>query len=124
VANILLAPHDHFACWRKADIPAAFHYGSHPRIPAFVCLNQEGWRFITAEDAATKKKQNPGNHGFDPHLPDMQAVFIGHGPAFRQGVTLPAFDNVDVYPLLARLAGVRAEKNDGNPATLAAALSP
>jgi hypothetical protein len=37
---------------------------------------------------------------------------------------LPAFDNVDVYPLLARITGVTPQKNDGDPATLAAALSP
>jgi predicted AlkP superfamily pyrophosphatase or phosphodiesterase len=57
-------------------------------------------------------------------LPDMRAIFIAHGPAFRHGVTLPAFDNVDVYPLLARITGVTPQKNDGDPATLAAALSP
>lgn len=124
VAKILLAPHEHFTCWRKAEIPAAFHYGTHPRIPAFVCLNQPGWHFAIADDIAQKKKQNPGNHGFDPMLPDMRAIFIAHGPAFRHGVTLPAFDNVDVYPLLARITGVTPQKNDGDPATLAAALSP
>lgn len=124
VARILLAPHEHFTCWRKAAVPAAFHYGSHPRVPAFLCLNQEGWRFILADDVAKNKKQNPGNHGFDPALPAMRALFIAHGPAFRHGVTLAAFDNVDVYPMLARIAGVTPEKNDGNPATMAAALSP
>ena len=31
------------------------------------------------------------------------------------GLRLPAFDNVDVYPLLARLLRVRPEPNDGNP---------
>lgn len=124
VAKTLLGPHDHFTCWRKADIPPQFHYGSHPRIPAFLCLNQPGWRFITADEAAKKKKQNPGNHGFDPALPDMRAIFIAHGPAFRRGVRLPTFDNVDVYPLLARITGVTPEKNDGDIAPLAAALSP
>ena len=52
----------------------------------------------------------------------MHAIFIAHGPAFRRGVVLPAFDNVDVYPLLARLAGVKPAPNDGNPKTLLPAL--
>lgn len=44
----------------------------------------------------------------------MRAIFIGHGPAFRRQVVVPAFDNVDVYPLLAHLLGIQAESNDGN----------
>ena len=44
-----------------------------------------------------------GSHGYDPALTDMRAMFIAHGPAFRHGLTLDGFDNVDVYPLLAHL---------------------
>jgi hypothetical protein len=35
---------------------------------------------------------------------------------------LPPFDNVDVYPLLARLLGIAPQPNDGDPATLLPAL--
>jgi hypothetical protein len=35
---------------------------------------------------------------------------------------LPAFDNVDVYPLLAALVGVAPQPNDGHLADLAPAL--
>jgi hypothetical protein len=48
----------------------------------------------------------------------MRAVFIARGPAFRQGATLAPFDNVDVYPLLARLLGIPAAPNDGDPQAL------
>ena len=54
----------------------------------------------------------------------MQALFLAHGPDFRQGVTLPAIDNVDVYPMLATITGLTPQKNDGDPAALAPALSP
>ena len=52
----------------------------------------------------------------------MDALFLARGPAFRRGVTLKPFDNVDVYPLLANLAGLRPEKNDGDLATFKPAL--
>lgn len=52
----------------------------------------------------------------------MRAIFLAKGPAFRSHVRLPAFDNVDVYPLLARLVGVRPEPNEGRLADLAPAL--
>ena len=54
-----------------------------------------------------------GTHGYDNQAPEMQALFIAHGPDFRRGVTHAIFDNVDVYPLMAKLLGVTPEKNDG-----------
>jgi hypothetical protein len=44
----------------------------------------------------------------------MQAIFIAHGPAFRVGVKVPAFPNVDVYPLMTHLLGIPAAANDGD----------
>jgi len=49
-------------------------------------------------------------------------VFTAVGPSFRGGVRLPAFDNVDVYPLLARLLGITPARNDGDIAPLLPAL--
>lgn len=119
VAKALLAPHPHMTCWRKGDVPARFHYGHNPRVPPFVCLAQTGWVIGTKGRAVNK-----GSHGFDPDDPLMNALFVAHGPAFRKGVVLNAFDNVDVYPLLARLVGVKAQPNDGALADLAPALAP
>jgi predicted AlkP superfamily pyrophosphatase or phosphodiesterase len=63
-----------------------------------------------------------GSHGYDNALPSMRAVFIARGPSFKQGQTIEGFDNVDVYPLLARLLGVPAAPNDGDPERLLPAL--
>ena len=52
----------------------------------------------------------------------MRASFIASGPAFREQVKLPVFDNVDVYPLLMRLLRLPAEPNDGDIAPLLPAL--
>jgi predicted AlkP superfamily pyrophosphatase or phosphodiesterase len=118
LAARLLKPHPHFRCWRKSALPARWHYGGNRRVPQFYCLNQPGWRFRTAQDVAKKAPEMPGNHGFDPALPDMRATFVAHGPAFRTGVVLRTFPNVDVYPLLARLAGLLPQAGDGNIAPL------
>jgi predicted AlkP superfamily pyrophosphatase or phosphodiesterase len=122
VAKALLAPHAHMQCWRKEDIPARYHYGANPRVPPYFCLPQTGWTISTRD----YKPRNPerGAHGYDPYAPEMAAIFIGEGPAFRQGVKLKPFDNVDVYPLLARLIGVKPEANDGKLSEVAAALRP
>lgn len=118
----LTAHHDHFDCWRKAEIPARFHYGSNPRAAPYFCLAATGWALTTRSYKPTHPER--GNHGFDPYAAEMAALFIGSGPAFRHGVRLPPFDNVDVYPLLAHLIGVAPQPGDGTLQDIAPALAP
>lgn len=122
----LLGRHDHYECWRKQDLPARWHYGTHPRVPAIVCQFDEGWNGLPAAQLrrAPEEKLNRGSHGYDNALPSMRAVFIAAGPSFRRGTTLPAFDNVDVYPLLAELLGLAPARNDGDAATFTPVLTP
>jgi predicted AlkP superfamily pyrophosphatase or phosphodiesterase len=83
----------------------------------------EGWNAEKpAKIAKRVQGHTTGSHGFDPALPSMRATFIANGPSFRHGVVLPVFDNVDVYPMLARLIGVTPQPNDGDASTLANAL--
>ena len=120
LAAALLARHDHVQCWRKADVPARLAYGRNPRVPAFVCLPDVGWLIF---GSAPKEPVTAGGaHGYDNGAPDMAALFIASGPAFRAGVVLAPFDNVDVYPLLMRLVGVPARPSDGSIASLAKGL--
>jgi predicted AlkP superfamily pyrophosphatase or phosphodiesterase len=108
-------------CWRKGELPARFHYGQNPRVPPIICLADVGWRYRTAA-IPPYAGPNRGAHGYDPAKPEMAAVFVGHGPAFRSGVRLAPFEIVSVYPLLARLVGVDALPGDGSLADTAAAL--
>jgi predicted AlkP superfamily pyrophosphatase or phosphodiesterase len=123
--RLLLGRHAQYACWRKQELPARWHYGAHPRIPAIVCQMDAGWDALWPKKYATvmrHKDETRGSHGFDPDLPSMRATFIAAGPAFAHGVRLPVFDNVDVYPLLMRLLALPAEPNDGDLAPLLPAL--
>ena len=52
----------------------------------------------------------------------MRAVFLATGPSFRPRTRLPAFDNVDVYPLLAHLLRIQPAANDGSLSPLLPAL--
>lgn len=120
----LLGRYPHYECWRKQELPARWQYGTHARIPPIVCQMDEGW------DAGTRKsiekratEGSRGSHGFAPELPSMRAVFVANGPAFRRGARIGAFDNVHVYPLLMRLAGVTAVPGDGDARVLEPALA-
>ena len=117
-AKALLGKHEHVECWHKGELPPRLHYGTHARIPAIVCLPDSGWLVETREfHSRPNHKVHGGEHGYDNDAPDMRALFVAHGPAFKRGVTVPEFDNVDVYPLLTDLLGIKPQPNDGNPAT-------
>ncbi len=122
VERKLLGRHDGYDCWRKGELPARWRYGSHPRIPPIVCQMHEGWDMLPRETIAKRTTVIRGSHGYDPALPSMRALFVASGPAFRRGVTLQPFANVDVYPLLARLLGIQPAPNDGDIAPLLPAL--
>jgi predicted AlkP superfamily pyrophosphatase or phosphodiesterase len=120
VDRALIRPHEHFQCWRKAEIPGRFRYGKNPRVAPYFCLPETGWRLGTRDYRPSKPER--GAHGFDPASAEMAAIFIAHGPAFRPDVRLADFNNVSVYPLLAKLVGVAPRPNDGDIADVARAL--
>ncbi len=69
------------------------------------------------------KPPSPGKHGFDPALTDMQASFLAWGPQFKTNITIPTFENVHVYPLVANLLGLQYDTNiDGKASVLAPIL--
>ncbi|MGV8940890.1 MAG: ectonucleotide pyrophosphatase/phosphodiesterase [Lysobacter sp.] len=110
----LLGAHEHYDCWRKGELPERWHYGSHPRVPPIVCQMHEGWDALRSNWVASRSDTaSRGSHGYDPALPSMRAIFLARGPAFREHARVPAFDNVDVYPLLMKLIGLEPAANDG-----------
>ena len=56
-----------------------------------------------------------GQHGYDPGVRSMRGLFVAAGPAFKAGRRVPAFENVDVYNVLAAALGVEPSPNDGDP---------
>lgn len=121
VERAFLGQQDHYRCWRKSELPSAWHYGSHPRIPPIICQSDIGWR---VQGRANPQWPQPirGEHGFAAEDPAMRAVFAARGPSFRSGIVLPPFDNVHIYPLLAHLLDVQPAANDGDLSATAAAL--
>jgi predicted AlkP superfamily pyrophosphatase or phosphodiesterase len=119
----LLAPHRGGQCWRKAEVPARFHYGRNPRVPAIVCLADLGGYVISREAEARRTGAlDRGAHGYDPEAIEMRALFVAHGPGVKAGVRIAPFDNVSVYPFLAHLLELTAEPGDGKLSDLKAAL--
>ena len=123
VARRLVGRHDHYTCWNREDLPGAWHYGRNPRVAPILCQSDTGWR-LQLHRHPLPSRAVKGEHGFAPEDPQMRAFFVASGPDFVPGVALPAFDNVDVYPLLAHLLRIPPAPNDGTLDTFPPALVP
>lgn len=104
-----------YAVYLKAEVPAKLHYGATddwqnrigdilliPNWPKVFNLN--GNKFNTI-----------GWHGYDPTVvKEMHATFYAWGPAFKTGLTIPTFENVNVFPIITDILGLNnANKVDG-----------
>jgi alkaline phosphatase D len=107
---------DKFKVYRRAKVPAHLHFDCIPRCGDPVVI-ATGPFYIRAHEAQTfgdPPNMDPGQHGYDPVvIPAMRASFFAAGPDIRAGVTVAPFENVDVYPLVARILGLRIGKIDG-----------
>jgi alkaline phosphatase D len=60
-----------------------------------------------------------GVHGYDAYnVPEMHGIFYANGPNIRQGYTLDPFENVHVYPFIARILGLPVPHIDGRSEVL------
>jgi len=104
---LCLVPHTRV--WKSAEVPEKYHYGKNPRTLDFVMLADSAWTIVQ-----NPAYRNPkGAHGYDPDNPNMQAIFYASGPVFKKGYISKGFNNVDLYPLLARILNLRPAAVDG-----------
>jgi predicted AlkP superfamily pyrophosphatase or phosphodiesterase len=104
----------HGRAYLRAELPERFHYRKDPRIGDVVIVMDEPWMIATSMVAKLRFLEPWGEHGWDPELQSMKALFVISGPGIRQEITIPEVRNVDVYPLMTELLGLRpAEPIDG-----------
>jgi predicted AlkP superfamily pyrophosphatase or phosphodiesterase len=117
VYRALTAAHPHLHVYRRQETPEAWHYRQHRRIAPIVGVVDEGWQIVrgTVVERAVRTVRPPrGLHGYVPSVASMRGVLIAAGPAFKQGVTVPAMENIHVYNALATALGVKPAPNDGD----------
>ncbi len=114
--------------YRKAEMPARFHYSTSRRIAPLLVLPHEGWiltnRKAFAEMRTNGDENSKGGHGYDNRLRSMRAIFIAHGQAFKKSRTVPPFENIQVYNLMTKILGLKPAPNDGNYALANQVLTP
>lgn len=57
------------------------------------------------------KKTSVGKHGYNPRtVPEMKATFYAWGPEFKNNMQIGEFANVNVYPLVADILGLKIDQ--------------
>lgn len=114
-----------FVVYRRKNVPANLHYNENPREGDPVVIPTGPYPIRAHGPAADKPDRAPtaGMHGFDPHtMPEMKASFFAAGPDIVAGKTVRTFENVNLYPWIAHLLGLKAPKTDGSLSVLAGTL--
>jgi len=107
------------SAYAKKDIPDRYHFKRHHRIKDILVIADEGWyiknQAISSASEVGAYIPKGGTHGYDNQLKSMHALFIANGPAFKKGITVPSFENVNIYPLICHILNIDPNKNiDGN----------
>ena len=94
-----------------------YHYNSGSRVGDIVVQTNAPAVFSNGTKAPYL-----GTHGY-AYSDDMAATFIATGPAFKQGMSIELVNNLDIYPVLAKVMGLKLmSKVDSDGETLLPAI--
>jgi len=104
---------DKFKVYRNGAVPAGLRFDGNLREgdPVVVATGPYLIR-VNAPPAGAGDAMHPGGppvgmHGYDPaHMPEMRAIFFAAGPDIRRGEKVAPFENVNLYPFVARILGL------------------
>lgn len=121
IFKVLKSRADNFRVYRKKDFPKQWHY-DHDRIGDILFTMDPGY-YITSRENKDRQIANggvTGQHGFDPYVTkEMGAIFYAQGPNIKAGTRLRSFENVNVYPFVAHILGIKEyPKVDGDLSVL------
>jgi predicted AlkP superfamily pyrophosphatase or phosphodiesterase len=108
----LKSAENHFKVYKRNEIPEYFHFSKNPCISDIVLIAEPGWSLMTSKDVSRYGNMNSGgNHGYDNNTVDMHGIFFAIGPDFKQGYTSGTIENIDIYPLLAKILRIFPNNN-------------
>ncbi|WP_394660754.1 ectonucleotide pyrophosphatase/phosphodiesterase [uncultured Chryseobacterium sp.] len=96
-----------YEVWLDKKLPQYLHFATrddrYHRIGQIILIPKAPKIFLE------KGKKGPvGKHGYDPRMvPEMKATFFAWGPEFKNNLEIGEFQNVNVYPLVADMLGLK-----------------
>jgi predicted AlkP superfamily pyrophosphatase or phosphodiesterase len=122
IYTIVKAKEKNYRVLKKEDLPARWHY-QNDRVGDLLVLADTGHYIRTGTRELFLKTANIGSkvgeHGYDPaSTTDVNGIFYAQGPNIKSGLTLAPFQNIHVYPLIAKILGLPLPAIDGKKEVL------
>lgn len=116
VYNLFKKATSEFFAYRLVNVPAELHFrNARAGDPVIVATGAYPLRVHGPAPGAPDAPPPRGVDGFDPRaVPAMKSIFFAAGPDIVEGTSVAPFENVNLYPWLAHLLGLRPPKNEGN----------
>ncbi len=110
----LVNAHPQMTAYRRENLPERWHLTNADRTGDIYVQADTGGLIFARGLTSVYPSLPVGMHGYDRHDHDMYGTFIADGPAFRDGIGIEPFDNVNVYPIIAEILGLRPAAVDGD----------
>ena len=107
-----------FSVFRQKDFSVDWHYSAQrsgdiliTANPGYYIIDKKREKFLATIEAGT----DFGVHGYDPRtVKDMLGIFYAYGPNIKAGKKIPAFQNIHIYPLVAKILNLPIPPIDGD----------
>lgn len=121
VYAVLKKNEKNYTVLKKEDYPARWYYQSARAGDLMILANAHHYIREGSRERLKSAKigSKEGGHGYDPAtMMDIRGIFYAQGPNIKSGITLPPFQNIHVYPLVAKILGLPLPAIDGKEEVL------
>jgi predicted AlkP superfamily pyrophosphatase or phosphodiesterase len=103
--------------YRREELPEELHHGHNQRIAPIIGIAEDGWTVTSHQPFEGMRATGQdwgGDHGYDPRLKSMHALFVAAGPRLHRGRVIPELRSVDLYEFFCRILSLTPAVNDGD----------
>ncbi|KAM6465714.1 ectonucleotide pyrophosphatase/phosphodiesterase family member 3 isoform 2-T2 [Liasis olivaceus] len=108
-------PKQHFTAYLAKDLPKRLHYVNNIRIDKVNLMVDRQWMAVRSK---SYKYCEGGTHGYDNEFKSMEAIFVAHGPGFKEKTEVKSFENIEIYNLMCDLLKIKPAPNNGTHGSL------
>uniref|UniRef100_A0A9L0J5P7 Ectonucleotide pyrophosphatase/phosphodiesterase family member 3 n=2 Tax=Equus TaxID=9789 RepID=A0A9L0J5P7_EQUAS len=108
-------PDQHFKPYLSPDLPKRLHFAKNIRIDKVHLLVNPPWLAVRSKDFSYC---GGGTHGYDNKFKSMEAIFLAHGPSFKEKTEIEPFENIELYNLICDLLHIQPAPNNGTHGSL------
>lgn len=104
----ILSQQNEFKTYKQENVPNYLNYNNKDKIGDLVIIADAPYTLMYTEKETSTVSNRKGTHGYNPFTnKNMGAIFYVEGPNIKKNYTQSAVENVNVYPFVAHLLGLK-----------------